>query len=300
MIPEFPEFKHLEFSDRDLIRGFSVGRKPYSDFNFTNLWSWNTLETRQISTLNNNLVVLFSDYKTNEMFLSFIGENHPNETAYALLTQQSKGDGVLKLIPKETANLLDANKFIVKEDSDNHDYIFSINNLSKLMGGDFKSKRRAVQKFLNLNLSITYNCIDRFEKLNISEFYELMETWSKNKQEAGKEHQVVLETLALNRLLRTANDHNLIISILKNNGKLIGFGIDEILEDKQAISHFIKADTSYPGVYEYMNKKIAECLLKNGAQFWNWEQNLGIDGLRKIKESYRPVEMLKKYRVSLK
>ena len=33
-------------------------------------------------------------------------------------------------------------------------------------------------------------------------------------------------------------------------------------------------------------------------KFWNWQQDLGISGLRNLKLSYRPVYILKKYEVS--
>lgn len=300
MIPIFPEFKKLEFSDKDQIKSYSKGIKPYSDFNFTNLWSWNTLETREVSLLNDNLVVFFSDYKTNEMFLSFLGEKNINETAYTLLTSEKACQKKLKLIPEEIALSLDPKTFFIEEDEPNHDYVYSVETIYNLSGHQFKSKRHSIQKFISLHPSAEFSFIDSFSNLDLNEFYELMETWSKNKQDAGKEHQIVLETLALNRLLRSIAEHNLIISVLRNNGKLIGFGIDEILEDNKAISHFIKADTKHPGIYEFLNSKIAELLLTQNVQYWNWEQNLGIEGLRQIKESYKPVQLFKKYKVSLK
>ena len=80
---------------------------------------------------------------------------------------------------------------------------------------------------------------------------------------------------------------------------MIGFSIDELLPNQYAISHFFKADSSYRGVYDFLNEKVAENLSNRGIALWNWEQDLGIESLKISKTGYRPVDFLKKYTVSL-
>lgn len=75
MIPQFPEFKIVEVGDREAVESHTHRYPPYSDFNFTSLWAWDTSNERMISELNGNLVVRFTDYATNEPFLSFLGTN---------------------------------------------------------------------------------------------------------------------------------------------------------------------------------------------------------------------------------
>ncbi|MGA9396241.1 MAG: hypothetical protein WCA83_14480 [Azonexus sp.] len=41
MIPDFPEFKPLELTDRAAIEAVVHAFPPYSDFSFTNLYAWN-------------------------------------------------------------------------------------------------------------------------------------------------------------------------------------------------------------------------------------------------------------------
>ena len=81
MIPEFPEFKKLELSDKEDVEAFTKKFPPYSDFNFVSMWSWDIKGEMRLSILNGNLVVRFTDYITGDPFYSFLGNNKTNETA---------------------------------------------------------------------------------------------------------------------------------------------------------------------------------------------------------------------------
>lgn len=300
MIPVFPDFKNIELSDKNEVASFVSELKPYADFNFTNLWSWNTLETRKLSILNNNLVIQFSDYLDNSTFLSFIGDNKLDDTLKCLIefSKSANADHSLKFITEETVKNVLGKDIMVEEDTRNHDYVFSPELLATNPGKPFKSKRRAIQKFMNENPSIEFVTTNTLNDHLIREIFELVEQWGKNKHDQGKNCDLVFETLALNRLLRSTEHFNLLISLLYVDGKLSGFGIDEIVNNKHAISHFIKADVRYSGVYEYLNYEIAKILLERGVTEWNWEQDLGIEGLKQIKLSYRPITFFKKFKIT--
>ena len=126
MIPLFPSFKKLELEDKAEIDRIVRGFQPYSDFDFPSMFMWNIEDKIRISSLHNNLIVLFSDYLTGVPFFSFIGTNQPNETTLALLkyTIDQHMDGVIKLLPEEVAVLLDTDLFHISEDRDSFDYIY--------------------------------------------------------------------------------------------------------------------------------------------------------------------------------
>ena len=113
MIPQFPEFKKLELSDKEEIQKMTQKYPPYSDFNFVSMWSWDIKGEMRISVLNENLVVRFTDYITGKLFYSFLGDNEVSETAKKLL-DLSKAEGLtpeLKLIPEHSVKNLDLSKF---------------------------------------------------------------------------------------------------------------------------------------------------------------------------------------------
>lgn len=72
-IPAFPRFKHLDLDDQAEFDLFTGQYPPYSEFNFVNLFCYDTTGDCQVSILNGNLVVRFRDYVTREPFFSFLG-----------------------------------------------------------------------------------------------------------------------------------------------------------------------------------------------------------------------------------
>lgn len=105
---------------------------------------------------------------------------------------------------------------------------------------------------------------------------------------------------AIKRLVTDITDENLLLSTVFVNGEFAGFSIDEILPMNYAISHFYKCNYAFKGIAEYMNREVARHLLSKGATLWNWEQDLGLNKLKKMKNGYRPVKLLKKYKISMK
>jgi len=302
MIPEFPNFKKICLTDRKDIESYTDKFPPYSDFNFINLWSWNpkVQEGRMISKLNNNLVVHFTDYRTKEPSLSFLGTNNCTDTAKKLI-EFAKAKGVsetLCYIVQESAEKIHNNTLTVEEDIDNFDYIFSVKQLANTSGANFKSKRHLSNRFCRDYPDTHLKFLNFSDSETHKKIISVLRKWENKKIQDNKSYELDHEEIALQRLLKTAHNHNLILSGFFFEDEMIGFSLDELLPNNYAISHFFKADTNFKGIYEFMNKMMAEYLLSRKVELWNWEQDLNIDGLRRLKMSYRPVGFLKKYKVS--
>ncbi len=304
MIPLFPTFKKIDLEDRHSIESHTDQYLPYSDFNFTNLWSWDPNEKngRMISDLHGNLVVWFTDYRTNEPALSFLGTKRVKETAIELLAyaQENNLKPKLSFIVEETALELQKDAvFNIEEDKNNFDYVFSVAKLAKPQGTTFKSKRHLANRFNRENPQAVFSICNFSDADTRDKIVSVFKRWENKKIAEKKSYEIKHEEIALGRLLQTATDHKLIFSCISIDGEMLGFSLDEILTNHYAISHFLKADSSHKGVYEFLNERVAEYLLTRDVTWWNWEQDLNIEGLRQLKMSYRPVSFLKKYKVSL-
>jgi hypothetical protein len=72
---------------------------------------------------------------------------------------------------------------------------------------------------------------------------------------------------------------------------------EELPDHKTFVVHFEKADTSYNGLYQFVNQEFAAALPAN-IEIINREQDLGEPGLRQAKLSYHPSGFVRKFTVT--
>jgi uncharacterized protein len=296
MIPVFPNFKKIEATDKyDVEKFTSESFSNYSDFNFTNLLIWDVCGEMAISQLNNNLVVIFNDYLSGEHFLSFVGKNKISETASELIKFSEKKYNVssLKLIPEEISNVLGESNFTIAPDINSHDYIYSVSQMVDMDKWPKNSLSKKIRQSLKRNLNYTVKLCS-IQEILPGEYQNILKKKEGNKscRFGSREHK------AFERLLQI-KDKNIKIISLYIEKVLIGFTVYEILPSGYALSHFAKADTDiYPCAYNILNWEEAKVLKEQGVKYCNWEQDLGIQGLRNSKLKYNPCFLLKKNIVS--
>ncbi|MBW1764419.1 MAG: DUF2156 domain-containing protein, partial [Deltaproteobacteria bacterium] len=85
--------------------------------------------------------------------------------------------------------------------------------------------------------------------------------------------------------------------VIKINSRIEAFSIGEQLNSNTAVVHIEKANPDIPGLYVAVNQFFCQDAWAE-VEYINREQDLGIEGLRKVKESYYPDHMVNKYIVS--
>ena len=299
MIPQFPIFKKITVKDKEEIEKIIKQYPPYSDYNFVSLWSYNTKGSIKISLLNGNLTVKFVDYFGIKHFYSFMGNKKVKKTINTLLSHSRTNNIGQELILIPQSNLASkikaSDNFLVKEDRDNFDYILSVSKVSKLTGNKFSAKRNFVNRFIKKYSQATVDVFDINDPKLQKQIEDLFFIWEKqtNKNRSDTENELI----AIRRLLKSASFFNLISIGIFIKNKLIAFSINEVIRNNYAIIHFEKADTSYVGVFQYLKQQTAMRLEKLGCAYINYEQDLGIPGLRKSKESWQPIKYLKKFKI---
>lgn len=301
MIPLFPSFKDLEIGDKEEFESITKKFEPYSDYNFISLWAYNTEKDTKISFLNNNLVLRFRDYVTNDPFYTFLGNNDPQNTIETLLIT-SKKEGLkeeLKLIPEANVkDLINNDKFNIQEDRDNFDYILSVEEISSLTGDKYHTHKNFVNRFHNSYTNYHLHNLNLLDPAIHDQMFGVFYNWelSRNKQRSETEH----ELQAIQRTLRDANEFNLITLGVYDREALVGFIIASLEQMDYAVSHFAKADVNYGGVFYFLYHHLAKQLHDLGYKYLNNEQDMGIPGLRKSKEQWNPTHFLKKYIITEK
>ncbi len=301
MIPIYPQFKKLELSDREIVQKHLTNFLPYSDYNFVSLWSYDTKQQIQISYLHENLIVRFQDYLKGQPFYSFLGTSEISSMCKLLIERSARENlpPLVKLIPEITVESLmkTRHELNIAEDMDNFDYILSIKELIEMKGNKFGPKRNFLNRFNRLHAaSVETRIIDLTDHAIQKKIIDLFIDWEKMKNKSRNETTIELQ--AINRLFQGTELFKLASIGLFYRERLIGFSINEIVHNQYGIIHFEKADISYTGIFTYLKQQTAKYLSQQGCIYINYEQDLGIDGLRKAKLSYRPSHYFKKYTIS--
>lgn len=298
-LPAFPEFKSLRELDPTSIHSFSEKLQPYSDYIFSNIWSWNIDGSFKAAELDGNLVLFARDTSTKNFFISLHGTTNVPASLHKICDylEEHAMQKTLMLIPEETAALANPTEFLIEEDRDFFDYIYSTQALMDLHGGKYKSKRHLVNQFTSQhkNFTVTHEKLTPEMKLRVLKF---ISAENKKRSALGYTPFVEYEMAALEHFFLLPYSENIIVSILQIEDQFIGFCIDEIIFKKHALSHFFKVNTDYRGAYDVLNTTTAKFLFGIGIEYWNWVEDLGLEGLRQAKLSYRPSHFLKKYRIT--
>jgi uncharacterized protein len=296
MLPKFPKFKKLELSDKADIEKITSQYPPYSDFNFVSMWSWDIKGEMRVSECHGNLIVRFTDYISGHAFYSFLGNHSATETALELI-QLSKKEGLgdrLKLVPEDAIKSINRNTVLIEEDPDNFDYILPIQHLKDYSTKKMYSKRKSVNALLK-------QFTPEIKILDLSHADIQHAVFDLITDKAIFDNKVVEnELLAVSRFM---TGHQVIGSLpigLYMGRQLAGFCFSEVLNDKYATSHFWKANTKIsPSLYSYLMQSKARLLHNRGYEYLNIEQDLGIENLRKWKNSFGSEMFLKKHTLQI-
>ena len=299
---DFPNFHPITLDSRSIIESFTSGLEPYADFNFLELWAWNQSESSGYSILNGNLVVLWEDVVTHELFLTFLGTNAVIETAETLIDYAMYSGITPRLFAVPEVVIQQVPDFgpTLRVDFDpvNSDYLLSTELWSTLPGAPFKNKRNAIHR-LERNHNPKVNRLDLSNERVRADIRSTCAVWASLRSRVPEATQG--EFQAIEQVLAFAEKHsgNAIYAIgVYVDGCMIGFSINEELRDGFGLGHFAKADFRFDGIYPYMLRHVARHMASRGIGLLNIEADLGDPGLIISKRLCHPVGMLKKYAIS--
>lgn len=295
MIKKFPAFTTIDTSHRVEVEAITSKFEPYSDFNFISLFCWNTDGSAEISTLNGNLVIKLLDYITGKPIYSLVGSQKIDESLKVLLAHVDK----LQLVPEAVIKLI-KNKtwFEIEEDANNHDYIYSVHEHAHLPGKKFRGKKKKSRRFERIH-SQRYQIreVNLTDKEAADKVIAIFDRWASSKNKDGQD--VKSEKEAITRLLQHSPNLNTVGLMITVDEQPAGFSIHELVGKNYAICHFHKTIPRYGNIDVFLSSAASKDLMARGRTFVNWEQDLGLAGLRKSKSSYHPVQLLKKYTIRL-
>ena len=279
---DFPEFSEIELEDRPLLHPlFQQLEEGISEFTFANLFLFRREHRYKISRIDAATFVISGNDTGIPYFMLPFGL--PED---AVLKKLFTGFAFLKNASQNQAEALRKKGYFVMSDRDNFDYLYSRDHLARLPGRKFSKKRNLLKNFL-----ASHNC----EARPLLEEYTddakaVLEQWCRLK--GGSQ-----DCRPAREALEKMEELQLCGGIYYIDGQPVGYTLGEELAGGTMYAiHFEKALPDYKGLYQYINQSFA-ALLPESYILINREQDLGNEGLRQAKMSYRPVGFVKKFRV---
>lgn len=302
-IAKFPNFTKFSLNIETSYNKFLKNLEPYADYSFANLAIWlNCNADLELSSLNKNIVLRFSNILEDNQPKTYtiIGTNKIDKSIELLHSNLLKKEdvNVLYAVPEETAKKI--TKFHTDEDRDNFDYILSVDEQIHLFGTKFGKYRRKVNGFIKESGDETK--IKELDLKNELDFYSLvnaMHTWDRIYDVGGND----VERIEAKAITNTLKYHERLgfrcIAILVNN-QIEAFSLFRVnkLQSIVNINH-TKCSYKYKHLFDFTVYATASKLKTEGIEYINFEQDLGIPGLREHKSGLRPIKFLKKYTVYL-
>lgn len=181
-------------------------------------------------------------------------------------------------------------RFQFTEDRINEDYIYSVEALATLSGKKYHGKRNHCT-FFEKNFSWSYEPMDGANALEALAFSKQWMKDNPDKLTSGTDR----EFRAIERALPNFEALEFVGGVLRVDGKVVAYTFGEPINDTVFCCHVEKADSNLRGAYPMINREFARNSIAQ-YRFVNREEDMGIEGLRKAKLSYHPVELLVKYR----
>lgn len=272
-----------------------AGSERGCEYSFANLLLWGHQKVAFLQ----NCVVFFSHFQGRSVYPYPIGTGSKKAAVEAILQ-----DAQLRGIPcritgitapdKQELEQLFPGTFLFCPNRDSFDYVYDINDLADLKGRKFQSKRNHFNRF----------CTDHPDHQvvamtadNLPLVREFVDAWFARRQEADPQGDFFLEKLAISRVISHWQAMDMEGLILMDQDAVLAVTIGSRQSPNTFDIHFEKAREDVPGAYNAINCHFARYLrLKHPeVAFLNREDDMGLEGLRNAKLSYRPHHLVEKY-----
>ena len=271
------------------------------DYNFTNLFVWSRAYGQEIAQVNGFLVT----HLCGRMGCSYMYPAGSGDLAAAIDILAREADErrqPLRLVCLTTRQMeeldrLMPGRFAYEADRDGFDYLYDIDRLADLTGKKLHAKRNHINRFMDNNPSWVY---EEITPQTLPECLEMDKEWYRRsmvREGAAEERDLGDEGIAL----RTAMDHyhalGLEGGLIRVYGEVVAFTMGDMLSSDTYDVHFEKAYGELQGAYAMINREFARWVRAKhpNVRYLNREDDMGVEGLRKAKESYYPDRMVEKY-----
>lgn len=284
MIEEYPEFSSLHLEQRpELHPRFQRLTEGMSELTFAGLYLFRHAHHYQISRIGKDVFVITG--ADPELFFILPFALPPEDVLTSLFARHR----TMKAVSPSQAPRLSQRGCRVWEDRDNFDYLYTREKLATLSGRKLHRKKNLLNLFLRNNACTAKPLLEEYA----GDALQILEQWAAQ-QEDPRDSGAAREALENMEVLQLCGG----IFYVEEEPVAYTLG-EELAQGRMFVIHFEKAvrKKQYAGIYQYVNQ-VFTAILPDQYELINREQDLGNLGLRQAKESYRPVDFVRKYRAA--
>lgn len=286
--------KRPELEDRPLLESYlSYADTRSCEMTFGNIYLWSRFYHTGYAIVEDNLV--FGDLSEAYSYTFPVGPGDKKKTLDALMEhcrENGKDFQLHNITPEDFARLeeLYPERFAIRYNRDYADYVYETEKLATLAGRKYHSKKNHVNKFKKLYEDWSYEPISQE---NLEECFQMVLAW-RHENGCDEDEEKNAELCVAQNALRLYEELGFTGGALRVGGEIVACTIAEpgIKKDTMVV-HIEKALSKIEGAYTMINQQFA---LHQGAayRYLNREEDLGEEGLRQAKMSYRPAFMIEK------
>ena len=288
-----PDPKPLELDDQDLFdRYLRLDPPQISELTFTNLFMWRQHYHPLWRSVHDCLTVILRPEGRAPVGLPPLGPGNKSAALTALfehLREFTADPRVARADDAFVEKWVDPAGFRAEPDPDQSDYVYRVRDLIELAGRKYHQKKNHLNYFLK---NIRFECRPLGPEL-VGDVLNMQESWCALRACAenpglNAEDTAVYEALShFGRL-----NYNGLAMII--DGRVEAFALGERLNPNTAVVHIEKANPDIRGLHAAVNRMYCSEIIPD-IEYVNREQDLGVEGLRRAKQSYYPHHMVNKY-----
>lgn len=307
------KFKDITVDDKDIIQSFTLwGERQNCDLSFSNLMSWRFLYNTQYAIVNDYLVFRFYTDRHLAYMMPVPRPKPQDDGTFRVEPCDECSVSVIRAIRDDSIamghpflmlgvcnymrDIIEKSfpdTFDIKPDRNFSDYIYTRDKLVNLSGKKLQSKRNHINKFKTLYPQYEYR---ELTPDLIPQCLEIERKWRRvSKDDNGEmpDEELSVELRSMTRAFNRWDRLGLVGGTIFVDGNMVAFTFGCPINRNTFDVCVEKADVGYEGSFSIINQEFVKHLPEQ-YYYINREEDMGDEGLRKAKLSYKPDILLEK------
>jgi uncharacterized protein len=270
-------FQPLSKNHKPLFEHLSPDVKRCSDFNFVNQYIWRHVAHTEILIDGDCFIIKKEDENRFRFYLYGDVSNGIKKIEKMVLWKEK----IVYLLSSQVPFI--NGKYSIEEDENQQEYLYLYETITGFTGQKLQKKRNHFNYFHQHN---TYRVESN---INVDRYKDHILPLFTN----DEEREAFMEYLSC-----PMKPGFLLPLALRIDNEIIAFTLGNIIQDT-CIIHFERARKDIRGSYQAVFYHLLEALKDKNIVWINREQDLGLEHLRKAKQSYYPDDCIRKYTIRL-